>query len=32
MARTKVFDEEAVLNKAVNLFWKKVLMALPLRI
>ncbi len=23
MARTKVFDEEAVLNKAVNLFWKK---------
>lgn len=23
MARTKVFDEETVLNKAVNLFWKK---------
>jgi TetR/AcrR family transcriptional regulator, transcriptional repressor for nem operon len=23
MARTKVFDEEAVLNKAVNLFWEK---------
>ncbi|MGL5891154.1 MAG: TetR/AcrR family transcriptional regulator [Bacteroidia bacterium] len=23
MARTKVFDEEIVLNKAVNLFWEK---------
>lgn len=23
MARTKVFDEETVLNKAVNLFWEK---------
>lgn len=23
MARTKVFDEEVVLNKAVNLFWEK---------
>ena len=23
MARAKVFDEETVLNKAVNLFWKK---------
>lgn len=23
MARTKVFDEEIVLNKAVNLFWQK---------
>jgi TetR/AcrR family transcriptional repressor of nem operon len=23
MARTKVFDEEEVLNKAVNLFWSK---------